>query len=39
MERKKERITQVKKDAQGRLVEFKTNTGKVYDFDLYVDYN
>lgn len=37
MERKEERITKVRKDAQGRLVEFKTNTGKVYDYEMALE--
>ena len=37
MERKQERITSEKKDAQGRLVEFKTNTGKVYDYEMALE--
>ena len=37
MQRKQERITKVRKDAQGRLVEFKTNTGKVYDYEMALE--
>ena len=37
MERKQERITNVKKDAHGRLVEFKTNSGKVYDYEMALE--
>lgn len=37
MERKQERITSVKKDAHGRLVEFKTNSGKVYDYEMALE--
>lgn len=37
MEKKQERITQVRKDAHGRLTEFKTNTGKVYDYEMAVE--
>ena len=37
MQRKQEKITKVKKDAQGRLVEFKTNSGKVYDYEMAIE--
>lgn len=37
MQKKQEKITKVRKDAQGRLVEFKTNTGKVYDYEMALE--
>lgn len=37
MQRKQEKITKVKKDAQGRLVEFKTDSGKVYDYEMAIE--
>ena len=37
MQRKQEKITKVKKDAQGRLVEFKTDCGKVYDYEMAIE--
>ena len=34
MNKEKERITHVRKDSHGRLVEFKTNSGKTYDYEM-----
>lgn len=37
MEKKKQKITKVRKDAQGRLVEFKTDSGKTYDYEMALE--
>lgn len=37
MQKKQERITQVRKDAHGRLTEFKTDSGKVYDYEMAIE--
>lgn len=37
MQKKQERITQIRKDAQGRLVEFKTDAGKTYDYEMALE--
>ena len=37
MQKKQEKILKVKKDAQGRLVEFKTDSGKVYDYEMAIE--
>jgi len=34
MNKEQEKITHVRKDSHGRLVEFKTNSGKVYDYEM-----
>ena len=34
---KKEKFVAVRKDAQGRLVEFKTSSGRVYDYEMAID--
>lgn len=34
---KNDKIVAVRRDRQGRLVEFKTNSGKVYDYEMAVE--
>ena len=34
---KNDKIVAVRRDSQGRLVEFKTNSGKVYDYEMAVE--
>lgn len=34
---RKEKFVAVKKDAQGRLVEFKTSSGRVYDYEMAIE--
>lgn len=34
---RKEKFVAVRKDAQGRLVEFKTSSGRVYDYEMAVE--
>ena len=37
MQKKEQKFTKVKKDAQGRLVEFQTEDGKVYDYEMALE--
>lgn len=34
---KDEKVVAVRKDAQGRLVEFKSGSGKIYDYEMAVE--
>ena len=34
---RKEKFVAVRKDAQGRLVEFKTSSGRVYDYEMAIE--
>ena len=34
---RKEKFVAVRKDAQGRLVEFKTSSGRVFDYEMAIE--
>ncbi len=34
---KNEKVVAVRKDAQGRLIEFKSSSGKIYDYEMAVE--
>lgn len=35
--KKQERVVAVRRDRQGRMVEFKTSSGKIYDYEMAVE--
>lgn len=37
MQKKEHKFTKIRKDAQGRLVEFQTEDGKVYDYEMALE--
>ena len=37
MQKKEQKFTKIRKDAQGRLVEFQTEDGKVYDYEMALE--
>ena len=37
MQKRQEKITHVRKDSHGRLVEFKTDANKTYDYEMAIE--